>query len=232
MSIKEVRAMDLEKFIIQFQDYLAPKLDTYEQAIYLYIFRHSRLIGKDEVVIGFKSARSRIACGIGEKGKPMSENSAYRKLKSLEVKECIKVVSSEYKGTRIRLLLPHENAGVISIPNEEQELSLDELDFFNDSINRKLILEREGHRCFYCMRSLSKDNYVVEHIVSRPQGNNSYRNVVAACRQCNNRKGKSSVEDFIRILYRDGLLNAQEFDERQAALKQVRKGEIKPKIKA
>ena len=40
--------MDLEKFIIQFHDYLAPKLDTYEQEIYLYIFRRSRLIGKDK----------------------------------------------------------------------------------------------------------------------------------------------------------------------------------------
>ena len=41
--------MDLQQFIAEFQDYLAPKLDTYDQAIYLYIFRHSRLIGLDEV---------------------------------------------------------------------------------------------------------------------------------------------------------------------------------------
>jgi hypothetical protein len=68
--------MDCKHFIEQFQDYLAPKLDTYEQALYLYIFRHSRLLGTDEVVIGFKSARARMACGIGEKGRPMSENTA------------------------------------------------------------------------------------------------------------------------------------------------------------
>ena len=30
--------MDIREFFIQFQDHLAPKLDTYEQAIYLYIF--------------------------------------------------------------------------------------------------------------------------------------------------------------------------------------------------
>ena len=58
--------MDTEKFITDFQDYLAPKLDTYEQALYLYIFRHTRLIGLNEATIGFKSARARIACGIGE----------------------------------------------------------------------------------------------------------------------------------------------------------------------
>jgi len=223
--------MDLKKIIIQFHDYMAPKLDTYEQAIYLYIFRHSRLIGKDEIVIGFKSARSRMACGVGEKGKPMSENSTYTRLKSLEAKGCLQIISSEYKGTRIRLLLPHEIKGMILNPKEARKLSVEEMDFFNDPTHRKLILERESYRCFYCMRSLNKDNYVVEHIVSRPHGDNSYRNVVAACRRCNNRKGKTSVEDFTRILYRDGLLSAQEFKKRQAIINQVRKGTLKPKIK-
>ena len=81
--------MDLQQFIAEFQDYLAPKLDTYEQAIYLYIFRHSRLIGLDEVTMGFKSARSRMACGIGEHGKPMSESTAYIKFRSLETKKAL-----------------------------------------------------------------------------------------------------------------------------------------------
>ena len=48
--------MDLVEFLTQFQDHLAPRLDTYEQAIYLYVFRHTRLIGQDEAVLGFKSA--------------------------------------------------------------------------------------------------------------------------------------------------------------------------------
>ena len=53
--------METKQFIEQFQDYLAPKLDAYEQALYLYIFRHSRLLGADEVVVEFKSARRRMA---------------------------------------------------------------------------------------------------------------------------------------------------------------------------
>ena len=28
--------MDVEQFLIEFQDHLAPRLDTYEQAIYLW----------------------------------------------------------------------------------------------------------------------------------------------------------------------------------------------------
>ncbi len=81
--------LNLEEFFTQFQDNLAPRLDTYEQTIYLYVFRHSRLIGIDEVTIGFKSARTRMACGIGEKGKPMSEGTAYLKLASLQAKGCV-----------------------------------------------------------------------------------------------------------------------------------------------
>src|ERR1700728_3597724 len=98
--------MEPKEFIEQFQDYLAPKLDTYEQALYLCIFRHSRLLGADEVVIGFKSARKRMACGVGQDGTPMSENTAYEKLRCLQSKGCIEIVSSERTGRRIRLKLP------------------------------------------------------------------------------------------------------------------------------
>ena len=73
---------------------MAPKLDAYEQAIYFYLFRHTRLLDLEETVVGFKSARRRMACGIGEKGKPMSESTAYVKLQSLEQKGCIVVLDS------------------------------------------------------------------------------------------------------------------------------------------
>lgn len=76
--------MDVTTIIKQFQDYLAPRLDTYEQALYLYIFRHGRHMGNAEVTVGFKSARRKMAFGIGEKGKPMSEGVCYDKLRSLE----------------------------------------------------------------------------------------------------------------------------------------------------
>jgi len=72
--------MDVGQVLKDFQDHLAPRLDTYEPAIYLYLFRHTRLVGVKEAVVGFKSARRRMACGMGEKGKPMSENTAYEKL--------------------------------------------------------------------------------------------------------------------------------------------------------
>ena len=45
------KIMDLKIVLEEFEDYLAPTLDTYEQAVYLYIFRHGRLQGKTEAAI-------------------------------------------------------------------------------------------------------------------------------------------------------------------------------------
>ncbi len=223
--------MDYRSFFEQFQDYLAPKLDTYEQAIYLYIFRHSRLLGKDEVVIGFKSARIRMACGVGTRGSPMSEATAYEKLTSLASKKCIDIISSERSGRRMRLYLPNEIQGIVPGKSKETaELNIEEMDFFGVPENRRFILERESHRCFYCMCGLNPENYVIEHVLSRPKGNNSYRNLVAACRECNNRKNDSEVADFLRTLYRESFLSVAEMKERLGKLDQLKNGILRPVI--
>ncbi|HXH24681.1 MAG TPA: HNH endonuclease signature motif containing protein [Vicinamibacterales bacterium] len=220
--------MELEQFFKDFQDHLAPRLDTYEQAVYLYLFRHTLFIGREEAVIGFKSARRRMACGIGEKGKPMSENTAYEKLRSLEEKGCIKILDSTREGRKIRLYVPSDIPGVIVPEESVAPPDIEAEDFFNVEENRDRILMREGHRCFYCLRRLNGKNYVIEHVVSRPVGNNTYRNVVAACRQCNNKKGSADVEDWLRTLYRDGFLGEAEFRERVSHLERLRAGELKP----
>jgi hypothetical protein len=222
--------IDLEQFFVQFQDHLAPKLDTYEQAIYLYIFRKSRFLGLDEVTIGFKSERARLATGIGEGGKPMSEKSCYSRLSSLERKGFIKVVRTNHKGRLLRLFLPSEIQGFLPQSIEELELDIEAMDFFNEPANRLLLLKREEYRCFYTLQKLDKDNFVVEHVVSRPDGNNSYRNCVAASREANNRKGNTSAEDFLRLLFRGSFLNESEFQNRMLALAHLKNGQLKPQL--
>ncbi len=221
--------MNAETFLKEFHDFLAPRLDTYEQALYLYAVRHSRLIGTEEVVIGFKSARKNFAFGIGKSGTPMSERVCYEKVRRLADKGCLKIISSEYSGTRLAVLLPHEIDGLIAPKTESPAMSLADMDFFNISENRKLILDREEHKCFYCLRQLNDQNYVIEHVQSRPQGDCSYRNVVAACRSCNNRKGSSAAEDHLRTLYREGFLGDSEFENRMSHLELLLTGELKPK---
>jgi hypothetical protein len=221
-------AMDVEHFFKEFQDHLAPRLDTYEQAIYLYLFRHTRLLGLEEAVVGFKSARKRMACGIGEKSKPMSENTAYEKLQSLQQKGCIGILDSNRDGRKIRVNLPSEIAGLVVSLETTAPPDIEAEDFFGVAENRRRILLREGHRCFYCLRTLNGDNYVIEHVFSRPAGNGSYRNVVAGCRQCNNRKGSSPADEWLRTLYREGFLDAAAFQERWSHLERLKAGELKP----
>ena len=112
-----------------------------EQAIYLYVFRHSRLLGVEEVLIGFKSARKKMA------------------------------------------LYPrqHAEAGI-------------------------------ARGTGLCRTSRHPNN------------------VVAACRQCNNRKNASPADDWLRTLYRDGFLGAPEFEQRLSPLQQLRAGFLKPSI--
>lgn len=220
--------MDTDKFLLQFQDHLAPKMDMYEQAIYLYLIRHSRLIGKEDVVVGFKSARKQLAFGVGKAGTPPSERICYEKVRSLEGKGFIKLLGAEHAGTRIHPFLPHEVGGLIKQREQHGIQTLEELDFFNVPENRELILVREQHKCFYCRAKLTKNNYVIEHVISRPVGDNSYRNVVAACCQCNNRKGSFDVKEFLRTLYREGFLAPDEFEDRLSHLELLRNGEIKP----
>ncbi|HTA92890.1 MAG TPA: HNH endonuclease signature motif containing protein [Polyangiaceae bacterium] len=219
---------DVAQVLKDIQDHLAPRLDTYEQAIYFYLFRHTRLIGLDEAVVGFKSARRRMACGVGEEGKPMSEGTAYKKLQSLETKGCIAILDSTRDGSRISLKLPAEIPGLIPAPPEFTPPDIEAEDFFAVPENRARVLAREGNLCFYCLRKLTRENHVIEHVVSRPDGNNGYRNVVAACRECNNRKGASSAEDWIRTLYREEFLSAEDFEDRQSHLERLRAGELKP----
>jgi hypothetical protein len=220
--------MDLREFLCQFHDHLAPKLDTYEQAIYLYIFRHSRLLGLEEATIGFKTARARLATGIGEAGKPMSENSAYTRLASLQVKGCLTVVRTNHAGRVLRLHLPTEIPGLISEPVPAPCIDIESMDFFNVPENRALLLRRESNKCFYTLQQLDENNFIVEHVVSRPAGNNGYRNCVAASREANNKKGATSAEDFLRRLFREGYLSDLEFQGRLQALAQLKAGELRP----
>lgn len=222
--------MDAKMVFEEFQDYLAPKLDTYEQAVYLYILRHGRLQGKAEVTIGFKSARKKMALGIGEKGKSMSEGTCYEKLRSLESKGCLRVLGTEREGTKVQLYLPSEINGLIPSGEVVAALTLEEMDFFNIAENRLLILNRESKKCFYCLCALDTSNYVIEHVTSRPAGNNCYRNLVAACLGCNNRKGNSVAEEFLRGRYRNGYLSQDDFEDRLEALRLLRSGELKPTV--
>ena len=213
---------------IQYQDHLAPTLDVYEQAIYVFLLRQTLLEGKREAVIGFKSARKKLGYGIGKAGTAPSEGVVYEKLRSLESKGCILLHGSERNGTRIAIKLPSEIPGLLPVPSAIHSTDIEGVDFFGVTENRARILERDNWHCFYCFAKLDENNHVLEHVVSRPKGNNSYRNVVAACRRCNNRKGSMLAADYLRLIYRDGILSGDELTETIARVAELQAGKLRP----
>lgn len=219
---------EFQKFLADYQDYGAPRLDVYEQAIYIYIVRHTFLNDLEEAVIGFKSARKKMAFGTGKAGTAPSEAVVYEKLRGLERKGFVKIIASERTGTRLRILSPFLNEGQMPHGQTFPYIDIENADFFEIQNNRKLILERDQYKCFYCSAGLDENNYVIEHVISRPAGNNSFKNLVASCRQCNNRKDSSLADDFLRRIYRDGLLSQVELAERLNQLKQLQLGNLRP----
>lgn len=217
-----------ESLIRDFVDRAGPMLDVYEQVIYIYVLRHTLLEGRPEAVIAFKSARQRMARGVGTVNTKMAEGTLSEKLRSLATKGFLEVVQVEHKGTRVRIRTPEDVLGP-AVFDEEASLPLIS-DYFTDPNGRQDLLRRESYRCFYCMATLTKDTFVVDHVTSRPSGDNSYTNCVAACRDCNNRKKALSAEDYLRQLFRERRLAVSEFEDRLTALDALRAGALVPHL--
>ncbi len=61
-------------------------------------------------------------------------------------------------------------------------------------LTRKNILRRDGMACQYC--GTRSPELTVDHIIPKSRGGiDSWENMVAACRECNNKKGNRSPEE-------------------------------------
>ncbi len=68
-------------------------------------------------------------------------------------------------------------------------------------LSRKNILRRDGHRCQYCGKT--DISLTVDHIIPKAHGGiESWENLVAACVQCNNKKGDRSPGEAQMTLLR------------------------------
>lgn len=75
------------------------------------------------------------------------------------------------------------------------------------------LLKREQDSCFYCLSEISGENCELDHVIPQQKGgNNSYKNIVASCHKCNTTKLAGDAHDFLRGLYRKGLLSESEFE--------------------
>lgn len=222
--------LNLKRTLAQIQDYLCPMLDAYEQMLYHHLFRISHLEGSPECIVGIKSLRHKVGLGTGKPGRPPSEEQIRVKIRSLESKGIIQLLDRSREGTLIKVFLPEQIPDCVPPEKPEDITDMEALDFYKPP-HRKYILLREVHKCFYCFRDLKEGKYELDHVIpSANGGSNSYRNLVAACLDCNNSKSDKPVEDFLRSLYRDSLLSNQELQDRLEVIAELQNGKRVPPV--
>ena len=216
--------MDIGQIITEIEDHVVPrlKLDVGEARLYYHLLRHSRLVGKHDVLISVAQIAEVLNC---------SKNTVKPRLHTLQDKKVIDVTNTGWAGTRIKVFLPREIPNAVPEKTEPEILDIEAIDFYKDTKYRPAILEREQGRCFYCRRTLTDEDSGLDH--AEPQianGTNSYRNVVAACHSCNSSKGDDTAEEFLRKLYRRGFLGAPELEEHLADVAKLKQGLLRPII--
>ena len=215
--------MDLHRELQNIEDHLIPRLnlDVWERSVYYHLLRHTHLEGRSTDTFGIAS----LASALG-----LSDTKLRDVVRSLDANGCIKILSRSRNGHLLEIVLPSQIDGVVPSTASMVEIDLASVDFYTGRRQLAAILEREDGRCFYCLKVLSEETCVLDHVVATVQGgDNSFLNIVACCHDCNSNKGEHDVREFLRTLYRRSLLSEAEFDDRLGALEQLRRGERMPR---
>lgn len=189
----------IETILAQIEDKLFPQLalDVHERVMYYFVFRHTVASGKPEMNMGLPD----IAAGTN-----MSQTKARETIRSLDAKGL--KISRSKDGHRVEVVLPKSIPGVILSSPAEESVDIEQIDFYRARRYVVALLEREQNSCFYCAKPVTVDACALDHV--RPLargGDNTFRNVVAACHECNSLKQDMDGADFVRTLYRRGVLS-------------------------
>lgn len=206
------------------EDLLAPQLqlNSWERTLYYHLLRHTRLKGIPSGLF---------AVGPLSKTLSQSDFKVREVLRSLHAKGCLKIEDRSRNGHLISVLLPGEVAGLSRPLPAPSAVDIATLDFFSGRRYVSSLLARESHACFYCLRALTIETCELDHLVPQVEKlDNSYKNVVASCHNCNKAKGSITASNFLRSRYRAGVLSEEELQNRLSTLDAVQNGTIVPKV--
>jgi hypothetical protein len=216
--------MEWERVVKQMEDNLFPRLHLTirQRALYHYLVRHTRLVGADSRVFPLGSVARALA---------ISDSTAREDLRDLQKKGCIQIEERSRTGHLIRVLLPGEIEGIVVEATPPEILDVESLDFYTDRRFVDALLARENGQCFYCFHTLKKETCHLDHVTPQlAAGSNSYKNIVAACPECNSNKQGVEGPDFVRALYRRGDLSHTELENRLGAIEELRAGHLIPPL--
>jgi 5-methylcytosine-specific restriction endonuclease McrA len=183
---------------------------------------HTWLVGKETGLFALLP----IATAVG-----ISESSARERIRSMHQKGCIRIEERSKNGHLIRIVLPDQIPGLVPDAAERPALDIESLDFFTGRKYVAALVARENGRCFYCLRDIDANTCVLDHVAARMQMlDNSYRNIVASCHECNAAKQAQEAAEFLRSRYRQGLLSQPELQERLGVLEKLQSGGLVPDV--
>jgi predicted transcriptional regulator len=216
--------VDLIQELKDIEDYLVPKLklDHIERVLYYHLLRHTRVIGKEASLFGVSSLSE--ASGI-------SESTVRERIRILHEKGCVRIDDRSGKGHLLRVFLPEEIDGVVPKRSQIQAVDMNAIDFYTGRAYVGAMVKRENGRCFYCLRNINAETCVLDHVISKmARGDNSFRNVVASCHECNAAKQSQDATEFFRTRYRLNLLSQTELEDRFSTLQRLQEGQLPPEI--
>jgi 5-methylcytosine-specific restriction endonuclease McrA len=230
MKISNINALLIWK---QLEDDLSPRLclNVTERVVYSHLLRHSRLEGR---------LRLRFSIVWLQRGARLSAAPARQAVRRLVAKGALRLVERTRAGHVVEVRLPDEiraappaEITVSRTSRQQRGTDIEQMDFLQTKARRAAIHARDGGLCFYCLHRLSARLRCLDHVVPLARmGRNSYRNLVSCCVECNTQKGETVAEDFLRGLYRDGRLTADELTGRLRALEALAAGELRPALRS
>jgi 5-methylcytosine-specific restriction endonuclease McrA len=227
MSTKKANAEQVWK---QFEDHLAPRLGlcTIDRVVYSHLLRHTRLEGK---------LRLQFSLAWLARGTDLSRPSVREAVRRLVGHRVLRLVQRSKAGHVVEVRIPNEvRAGrprqIVRRPlSRTRAFDLDKLDFLKYPELRRAIHAREGGRCFYCLSRLTPATRCLDHVVPLAKfGDNSLRNLVSCCHECNSKKNDHHASDFLRWLHRERRLTDVELAARFRALDAVAAGNLRPRL--
>lgn len=209
-SDRDFSAFELPEIIQEIVDDLQPLLTPYDAAFYWFLFRHS--IAKDgNPYIRVSTRYLRRAVVKSSYSQAVQNSISLGKVQeTLRALEGIGAIRKEgepnREGTLYRVLIPDEIKACRHFRAEreasEQEFPfppvVSDVDYYNVRENRTKVYERDGYICRYCQKQLTRFTATLDHLKPVVEGgDNSFENLVTACLDCNSRKNRRAVGDFL-----------------------------------
>jgi len=210
--VRNFDALEVPAIVSAAVRYLQPILTPYEAAVYWHMFERAVLRSGDQYCrVSTRGLMRGVIGSASGQSETLSIATTRGALQGLEDKGVIQRVGEPTRdGTPYRVLLPDEIPScqelmkrTAAVETEGSPVTARDLDYYNVRENRLKVFERDGYRCKYCDKQLTRFTATLDHQNPVSEGgDNSLGNLITACLHCNSRRGSRPVMDVIDELGR------------------------------